>query len=208
MRLTAPLLARALAIPLARAEARAPHLRGALEMAEVNTPQRLAHYLAQIGHESGLLVYRRELWGPTAAQRLYERDFSAPWPTSLADFQRHRSTKYQRNRIAYQLGNVQPGDGLRYMGRGDIQVTGRANYRALSARLGASAPDFEAAPHLLETAEWASVSGADFWRTRGLNALADANDLLAITRRINGGTNGLAHRQALFAHAMAVLNAA
>ena len=208
MKLNPALLARALAIPLARAAARAPHLQVAVEMAEVSTPQRLAHYLAQIGHESGLLVYRRELWGPTAAQRLYERDFSAPWPTSLADLQRHRRTKYLRNRIAYQLGNTQPGDGLRYTGRGDIQVTGRANYRALTARLGAGAPDFEAAPRLLETAEWASVSGADFWLTRGLNALADANDLLGITRRINGGTNGLAHRQALFAHAMAVLDAA
>jgi putative chitinase len=207
--LTPRLLADLLGIPSARAAARAPYLRQALEMAEINTTLRLAHYLAQIGHETGLLVYRREVWGPTPAQRLYERDPAAPWPVSLEDFQRHRRTRYNRNRIAYSLGNTRPGDGLRYLGRGDIQCTGRANCRALTvrtrARLGEAAPDFEAAPRLLEGAEWASVSGADYWITRRLNALADADDILTLTRRINGGTNGLAHRQALRARCLTIL---
>ena len=76
------LLADLLGIPSARAAARAPYLRLALEMAEITTTLRLAHYLAQIGHETGLLVYRREVWGPTPAQRLYERDPAAPWRRS------------------------------------------------------------------------------------------------------------------------------
>lgn len=207
--LTPRLLADLLGIPSARAAARAPYLRQALEMAEINTTLRLAHYLAQIGHETGLLVYRREVWGPTPAQRLYERDPAAPWPVSLADYRRHRRTRYWRNRIAYELGNTRPGDGLRHLGRGDIQCTGRGNYRALTvrtrARLGEDAPDFEAAPRLLESAEWASVSGADYWINRRLNVHADADDMLTLTRRINGGTNGLAHRQALKARCLTVL---
>lgn len=210
--LTPQLLADLLSIPATRAAARAPYLRDALQLADITTVLRLAHYLAQIGHETGLLRYRREIWGPTAAQRLYERDFSAPWPTSPADFRRHRLTRYRRNRIAYALGNVRAGDGARYLGRGDIQCTGRTNHRGLTARLrakiGDSAPDFEATPRLLESAQWASMSGADYWTTRGLNRFADADDLVTLTERVNGGHNGLPHRQALKAHALTILTGA
>lgn len=203
-------LAACLGIPLSRAEQRAAPLAEAMQMAQINTPLRAAHYLAQIGHETGLLRYREEIWGPTAAQALYERDFAAPWPTSLADFLRNRLTVYRRNRVAYSLGNVRAGDGMRYMGRGDIQCTGRTNYRVLTQRLrkvlGSDVPDFELAPKLLAAPEWASISGADYWLKRDLNALADADNLLKITERINGGHNGLAHRQALKARILTALS--
>lgn len=151
----------------------------------LDTPQRLAAFLAQIGHESGRLRYTRELWGPTAQQKRYEP------PSSLAKT----------------LGNTQPGDGRRFMGHGLIQVTGRANHRLMTARLRKSrpdlrVPDFEADPAALADPLWAALSAGEFWSARGLNRLADEGDLVRLTRRINGGTNGLADRQALYSQAL------
>lgn len=159
----------------------------AMQAAQVNTPKRAAHWLAQIGHESGRLRWMRELWGPTAAQRRYE-----PITT-----------------LSARMGNTRQGDGKRFMGRGLIQVTGRYNYRACTQRLkrlvGANVPDFEASPVLLESLDWAAMSAADYWTHRGLNTFADADDLYTLTKRVNGGTNGLADRQALLAAATLAL---
>lgn len=162
-----------------------PHLRQACGAFGIDTPERLAAFLAQVGHESGRLVYVRELWGPTPAQRRYE---------GRAD-----------------LGNNRPGDGKRYMGRGLIQTTGRANYAATREGLrqyAQAAPDFEAQPELLELPQWAALSAAWYWRSRGLNELADAGDFERITRRINGGLNGYPDRLALYAGACRALGVA
>jgi putative chitinase len=146
----------------------------------ITTPRRLAHFLAQIGHESGSLRHAREIWGPTPVQLRYE---------GRAD-----------------LGNVQPGDGERYRGRGLIQTTGRSNYRRAAQRLrDRGAPDFETQPELLELPEWAAWSAADYWAMRSINAAADADDLLRVTRLVNGGLNGLQDRQRRLAQAKAVL---
>lgn len=159
----------------------------AMQAAQVNTPKRAAHWLAQIGHESGRLRWMRELWGPTTAQRRYE-------PTTT---------------LSARLGNTRRGDGKRFMGRGLIQVTGRYNYRACTQRLqklvGSSVPDFEASPVLLESLDWVAMSAADYWTHRNLNVFADADDLYTLTKRVNGGTNGLADRQALLASATLAL---
>jgi putative chitinase len=101
------------------------------------------------------------------------------------------------------LGNTSPGDGRRYKGRGLIQITGRANYAACGVALSL---DLLAQPELLEQPVNACRSAAWFWRTHGLNELADAGDQVKVTRRINGGTNGLAERLALFAVAQRVLS--
>jgi putative chitinase len=174
--------------PPIRAELHAGPMLEALRYAEVNTPQRLAHWLGQLGHESGRGLYTREIWGPTVQQLRYE-------PTTS---------------LSRVLGNVRPGDGARYMGRGLLQITGRANYRSFTARtregLGSSAPDFEAAPRLLQGSEWASFSAADYWRARNLNRWADAGDLVTLTKLINGGTNGLADRQAITTRALRIIN--
>lgn len=149
----------------------APHLDAACAAYRIDTPARLAAFLAQVGHESGSLRHVREIWGPTPAQQRYE---------GRAD-----------------LNNTRSGDGKRFMGRGLIQTTGRANYRAVRDRLrarGHDAPDFEAWPEALEQPRWACWSAADYWDWRGLNALADRGDFEAITRRINGGLNGHADR--------------
>jgi putative chitinase len=100
------------------------------------------------------------------------------------------------NALAAKLGNTQAGDGKRFKGRGPIQITGRFNYQKYGGLLGI---DLTAAP------EVAFATAGLFWKTNGLNELADAQQFVAITRRINGGTNGLADRQKYYTTAQAVL---
>lgn len=170
--LTPELLRRAIGCSASLAERYAAPLSDACRVYGIDTPVRLAAFLAQIGHESGSLRYVREIWGPTPAQLRYE---------GRTD-----------------LGNTEPGDGSRYRGHGLIQTTGRGNHRAVTARLRARGidycPDFEAEPERLEEPCWAALSAADYWDWRGLNALADAGRFELITRRINGGLNGQADR--------------
>lgn len=144
-------------------------IEDAMSAFDINTPKRQAAFLAQVGHESGGLHWLRELWGPTPAQIRYE---------GRAD-----------------LGNTQPGDGFKYRGRGLIQITGRANYSEAGKALGLPLIDF---PVLLENPEFAAKSAAWFWKSRGLNELADIDKFERITRRINGGLNGQAERLALY----------
>ena len=138
--------------------------------------KRVAAFIAQIGHESGQLKYVKEIWGPTKAQARYE---------GRAD-----------------LGNTVQGDGSKYRGRGLIQITGRANYKACGEALGL---DLINHPELLEKPQHACMSAAWFWASRGLSTLADAGKFDTITSRINGGQNGAADRQALYAKALKVL---
>jgi putative chitinase len=143
-----------------------PHVDATWREFDISTPARQSAWIAQVGHESGGFVFTRELWGPTAAQQRYE------------------------GRI--DLGNTQPGDGKRFMGRGLIQITGRANYQACGAALGV---DLETNPVLLQGDALAARSAGWFWQWKALNQFADAGDFVGLTRRINGGTNGLADRQ-------------
>lgn len=157
-------------------------LSAACERFSINTPVRLAAFLAQTGHESGAGRYVAEIWGPTPAQTRYE---------GRAD-----------------LGNLQPGDGKRYKGRGLIQTTGRANYVRLRDRLraaGVDCPDFEAEPEQLEHPRWAALSAADYWDMRQINAAADAGDFERVTRLVNGGLNGLNDRCARWERAKQAL---
>ncbi|MBG6289541.1 glycoside hydrolase family 19 protein [Pseudomonas nitroreducens] len=153
-----------------------PALNRAMQRYQINSPVRQAAFLAQIGHESGQLKWLKEIWGPTPAQSRYEG--------------------------RKDLGNTQPGDGKRFMGRGLIQITGRENYRKAGAALGLSLLD---KPELLEQVEWSTVSAAWWWSSRGLNELADAGEFEQITRRINGGLNGQRERLELWARAKEVL---
>lgn len=185
----------------ARAQNFAPHLLNAMALYDIKTPLRMAHFLAQVGHESGRLQYTREIWGPTAQQRRYERDFDAPWPETAAQA---RQPEFAKNRLAFNLGNVEYGDGSRYRGRGLIQLTGRANYIRSGSALGYNFVD---APEIAERAEFATLTAAEFWAHNGCNALADADDVVGLTKRINGGENGLADRKKLLEVAKRVLGA-
>jgi predicted chitinase len=141
----------------------------------IESDLRVAHFLAQIGHESGELRWIEEL-------------------ASGAAYEGRRD-----------LGNLRAGDGPRFKGRGLIQLTGRANYGRFGAALGCPA-EILADPALVaedpalcvETAGW-------YWSEHGLNHLADRDDLIGLTRRINGGANGLMHRAALLARGKALL---
>lgn len=142
----------------------------------LDNPLRMAHFMAQVAHESGGFRYMEEIWGPTPAQKKYE------------------------GRV--DLDNTQPGDGFRYKGRGPLQATGRANYRLYGRTLGV---DFENHPEVVALPSLGLLVACSFWDMRGLNELADADDVLAITRRVNGGTNGLAERKAYLAKAKGLL---
>lgn len=106
------------------------------------------------------------------------------------------------------LGNTQPGDGKRFKGRCPLQLTGRANYRLFTTWLRAylaDCPDFEDQPELVGRFPWAAWAVFYYWSTRGLNAIADDDDLVLMTRRINGGTNGLSDRRAYLTKAKFVV---
>lgn len=154
-------------------------LNTAMARRRIDTPRRVAAFLAQIGHESGQLRYVRELASGEA---------------------------YDTGALATRLGNTPAadGDGQRYRGRGLIQITGRTNYRSCSLALFGDERLLQT-PELLEEPEWAAESAAWFWESKGLNALADAGDFNRITRRINGGLNGLADRLELWGRAKEVL---
>ena len=165
----------------AKAGVFAPALNTAMQRYQIVGTNRVAAFIAQIGHESGQLVYVREIWGPTAAQRGYE---------GRAD-----------------LGNTVAGDGLKFRGRGLIQITGRANYAKCGEALGL---DLINHPELLEQPQYACMSAAWFWATNGLNTLADAGDNANIGSIINTGRkgrvpNGAQDRAALYAKALKVL---
>ena len=162
--------------PLSAAEKWLGPIVEAMQAYDIDTPPRIAAFLAQIGHESGSLRWVREIWGPTPAQAGYEG--------------------------CEDLGNTEPGDGARFRGHGLIQVTGRANHARMSLALGY---DFVGDPEALEQPQWAALSAAQFWHDHGLNALADAGDFERITRRINGGLNGQRDRVARFEKAQQVL---
>ena len=206
MILTADTLAQAVGISPARAAVWLPRLGAAFDLAEINTPQRTADFLAQAGHESLGFAWTRELWGPTPQQLRYERNFGAAWPEST---KQARTDALKVNRLAYTLGNARAGDGKRYMGRGLIQTTGRTNYilttNKLKALVGERVPDFVSAPSMLEVPEWAALSAALFWREKKLNQFADNGDFLTLTKRINGGTHGLGDRTLRRARAIGAL---
>jgi len=157
-------------------------LNAAMAHRQIDTPKRQAAFLAQVGHESGQLQFVRELGSD---QYL---------------------SKYDTGSLAARLGNTPAadGDGQLYRGRGLIQVTGRNNYLRCSLALFGDERLLRT-PELLEQAQWAAESAAWFWWVRELNVLADRDDFNGITRKINGGLNGLADRLELWGRARAVL---
>ncbi len=139
---------------------------------QINTPLRQAHFLAQTAHESDGF---------------------------------HTTTEYASGK-EYEgrkdLGNTHPGDGVRFKGRGLIQLTGRANYEAYGEKLGL---DLVNHPETAAQFPAAILTAGQYWADHDLNALADKDRLIAITKKINGGTNGLASRRVYLARAKKAL---
>lgn len=161
-----------------------PGVNATLERYQINTKLRIAHFLAQVMHESGGCRWLREIWGPTEAQRRYEPVTS----------------------VSRSLGNLYKGDGERFKGRGLIQLTGRANYQRFTDKVGKDfGVDFVAQPELVESAPFAVLVAGWFWNLRNVNAAADQDDLLKVTRLVNGGRNGLSDRARYLKRAKLVL---
>lgn len=156
-----------------RADLFLPFLNAAMAEFDIDTPKRVAAFLSQVGHESGQLRYLKEL----ASGAAYEG--------------------------RKDLGNTQPGDGVKFKGRGLIQVTGRANYTAVMMALDLDCLEH---PELLETPENATRVSAWWWKENGLNEVSDTGDIDSISDKVNkgrktkayGDTNGFADRLALY----------
>jgi len=177
-------------------------LDAAMRRFEISTPARMAAFCAQLAHESGQL----QRWTENLSYR-WERlrqVFPKYFPSDAEARPFDRKPERIANRVyANRMGNgpEASGDGWRYRGRGPIQLTGKDNYRACGQGIGVDLVDD---PDLLATPEPGCLAAAWFWARNGLNALADAGDFVTITRRINGGLNGLAERREFWERAKAV----
>ena len=171
---------------------------------DIDTPQRVAAFLAQTAHESGgyralkeNLNYRAE-----TLCKVWPRYF----PPDIAKQYEHKQEAIANRAYANRMGNGDEasGDGYRYCGRGLIQLTGKSNYTAFAMSI---ETPLEEIPEFLATFEGAIQSACWFWETNNLNQYADSGDILTMTKRINGGTLGLADRQQHYQHAIHVLEA-
>lgn len=175
---------------------------------EINTPQRIAAFIAQCAHESGgFMVLKENL---NYRWQTLRKIFPKYFPTDeLAQQYASRPDKQQAiaNRVyGNRMGNgpEESGDGYRFCGRGLIQLTGRQNYTWFAASI--ETPVNEVSEYL-ETFEGAAQSACWFWETNKLNQWADKGDVVTLTKRINGGTIGLDDRIKHYEHALHVLEA-
>ena len=198
-----------------------PVLNTAMGRYQIVGTKRIAAFIAQVGHESGHLTrlvenfnYSADGLANTWSSRFAEPDGKGGYikvqmagkvrnkPNTLALSVERKPEQIANIAYGNRMGNTAPGGGWKYRGRGLIQITGKNNYRACGEELGL---DLIAQPELLEKSQHACMSAAWFWATNGLSTLADAGKFDAITQRINGGQNGAADRQALYARALKVL---
>ncbi len=165
----------------------APRLSKACEEWGINTSKRVAAFLAQAAHECGEFRWLVEIWGPTAQQLRYDPP----------------------GRLAVRLGNTEKGDGRRYCGRGPFMITGKDNYAACSAALFPDDPGLLLQrPELLEQPMQGCRSAGWYWKSRSLDQWADNGQFQTLTRRINGGLNGLEDRVKYWRRALAAFHVA
>lgn len=176
-----------------------------LRINEINTPLRIAHFLAQIAHESGCLHYTQENLNYSA--KALRSVFGKYFPTDEEAEQFARKPEAIANRVyASRMGNGDEasGEGWRYRGRGFIQLTGKHNYESISRDTGV---DLVNNPDLCATdPKWIVETAGWYWSKHRLNAKADQDDLKGVTRAINGGYNGLSDREAYLNLAKSTLN--
>lgn len=180
-----------------------PKLLVAFERFSINTPVRQAAFIGQCSHESGNFTVLEENlnYSADALRRVWPGRF----PSAEIAQPYHRQPEKIANRVyANRMGNgdEESGDGWRYRGRGLIQLTGKDNYRAAGLSLNA---DFINEPQLVAMRDNAALVAAWYWKTHGLNELADRGDQITITRKINGGIIGLDDRIAKTDNALTIL---
>ena len=175
---------------------------------DINTPKRMAAFIAQCSHESGgFMILKENLnYKPASLRKLFSKYFPtdelAQQYCSKPNKQAAIANRIYGNRMGN--GDESSGDGYRFCGRGLIQLTGRSNYQSFADSLEMNINDV---PEYLATFEGAAQSACWFWETNKLNQWADAGDILTLTKRINGGTIGLEDRKKHYDHALHVLGA-
>jgi putative chitinase len=171
---------------------------------EINTPNRIAAFIAQCAHESASftalhenLNYRSE-----TLSKVWPKKF----PASIAEQYAHKPEAIANRAYASRMGNGDEasGDGWRYCGRGLIQLTGKDNYTAFADSIGITP---EEVSDYVQTFEGAAQSACWFWESNNLNQYADSGDIETMTKRINGGTLGLEDRKKHYEHAKHILGA-
>ena len=186
-----------------RAADYAPALDAVLAGAQINTPLRVAHFMAQLAYESAgfkalveSLAYKPETLVKVFPNRVktlaQAQSLVNQGPAAIAE-------AIYGNRT--DLGNTQAGDGYKYIGRGFIMITGRANYTHFGALMAQPLVD---QPQLLEQPTYAAQAAAAFWKANNINAKADADDISGVTKLVNGGLNGLDGRTALLKTAKSI----
>ena len=183
-----------------------PWLNKTMQKYAINTPRRQAMFLSQLAHESGNFRYTKENLNYSADA--LERVFKKYFPTrELAENYARKPEKIANRVYANRMGNgdEESGDGWKYRGRGLIQLTGLNNYANYAMHA-----DNEALtkPEIVEEPEYAADSAGWFWSVNRLNALADLGEVRSVTRRINGGYNGLADREAKYNKLIVMLEGA
>jgi putative chitinase len=169
---------------------------------DINTPRRIAAFVAQCAHESGGFRFLTENLNYRAESlvKTWPRYFNAGNAGSYARNPQRIANRAYANRMGN--GDEASGDGWRFCGRGLIQLTGRSNYQAFADSIETDINDI---PDYLATFEGAVQSACWFWETNNLNKWADLGDIVTLTKRINGGTLGLDDRMKHYTHALHVL---
>jgi len=175
---------------------------------EINTPRRMAAFIAQCAHESGGFTTLKENlnYKPMSLRKLFPKYFDtdelAQQYCSKPNKQAAIANRIYANRMGN--GDEASGDGYRFSGRGLIQLTGRATWQEFADSIETSLTDLD---EYMQTFEGACQSACFFWESRKLNQYADAGDIVTLTRKINGGTIGLEDRKKHYEHALHILGA-
>lgn len=162
------------------------------------TPLRVAHFMAQILHESGGLSIQFENlnYSPERLPKVWPSRFQPKGPLNPADYA-HNPQKLANEVYGGRMGNTEPNDGFTYRGRGWIQLTGKESYRQATTQLrrdDSAAPDLVITPDEVISARWCLAVAVSEWVAKGCNTLADQDNIKKVTRAINGGQIGLAER--------------
>lgn len=172
-----------------------------IEKYKINTPVRMAHFLSQCAHESsGFKALSENLnYSASGLMSVFRKYFDAESAKQYARQPERIANKVYANRMGN--GDEESGDGWRYRGRGVIQLTGKNNYKAFAGHIKSDVvanPDTVSKKYALDSAAW-------WWSSNRINAVADRGDVVAVTKRVNGGTNGLSDRQRKYKEVITLL---
>lgn len=203
--ITAELLTKAKLCDQGAAQKWAPYLQAAAEKFHIDTPERIAGWLAQCAHESN--NFRSLVENMNYSQDGLLKTFPKYFTQLEAALCARKPEKIANRVYAERMGNgaTASGDGWKYRGRGLIGLTGKTNYRLFGADIGQE-KELLANPDLVCEPKYAALSAGWFWAINGLNKLADAKDIVGMSKKVNGGTIGLDHRKQLYAQICSALS--